>query len=297
MELSNFTSFIEIGATLTIAFVAVEYTKEYTCIIAQKVFRFFDRIEEKVDHCKRTIDEETIDGLTSIEINGCNTGYKVEGLKRRKETIIQDIKEKEVILNKSVLENCNSKSYSSLSLFTFLFSITSLFISGIETDYTRFFWFVVSFLSFLYIATSWVFGESKKRKYWINYSSLKSVIYSYSAILIAGVILSCFIPSSIRINLIEYYSVAVCFTILLPYLNFVVFAIIIRGKSSIIFKEIDDTFDPIIDTCVTIQEETKKHTLAGSLGQEVKIELDTVRVSNRITIEMKKDEKGKLKLY
>ena len=69
MELDKFTSFIEMGATLTIAFVAVEYTKQYTCLIAQKVFDYFGRIEKIVLECKKAIDEDTIDGLSSFSID------------------------------------------------------------------------------------------------------------------------------------------------------------------------------------------------------------------------------------
>ncbi|WP_455590879.1 hypothetical protein [Bacteroides sp.] len=162
MELSSFTSFIEIGATLTIAFVAVEYTKQYTCLIAQKVFDYFGRIEQVVLECKKTIDEDTIDGLSSFTIDGCNTGVKIEGLKRKKEKALQDISDKEKSLNDYVLEKCNSKSYSSLSLFTFLFSLTSLFIAGIETDEMKCFWIIVVLLSILYTVTSWFFGEKAK---------------------------------------------------------------------------------------------------------------------------------------
>ena len=232
MELSDFTSFIEMGATLTIAFVAVEYTKQYTCLIAQKVFDYLGRISQIVLDCKKTIDEDTIDGLSSFDIDGCNTGVKIEGLKRKKERTLQDIADKEKKLKSYVLEKCSSKSYSALSLFTFLFSLTSLFIAGIETDKMKYFWIIVVLLSFLYVVSSWIVGEKIKYKYWVDYSSLKNVICIYAFILGLGVIITCFFEEAFNsYSLLFYYDFAVYVTLFLPYINFIVFAFIIRSKS------------------------------------------------------------------
>lgn len=259
------------GATLTIAFVAVEYAKQYTCLIAQKVFDYFGRIEQVVLECKKTIDEDTIDSLSSFNIDGCNTGVKIEGLKRKKEKTLQDIGDKEKILSTYVLEKCNSKSYSSLSLFTFLFSITSLFIAGIETPNVKCFWIIVVSLSLLYTLTSWIFGEKNRYKFWIDYSSFKHVICIYFSIVLVAVFATCLWIDIFKLYLLPYcYDIAGYVTLFLPYVNFVVFAFIIRSKSVDIYNMISETFQPLKDTCCEIQKETEKLSTVKDLALEIK---------------------------
>lgn len=285
MELSSFTSFIEIGATLTIAFVAVEYAKQYTCLIAQKLFDYFGRIEQLVLECKKTIDEDTIDGLVSFNIDGCDTGIKIEGLKRKKERVLQDIEDKEKMLNSYVLEKCNSKSYSSLSFFTFLFSITSLFVAGIErNDNIKCFWIIFVLLSSLYTIISWILGEKNRYKFWIDYSSLKYVIYVYWSILLLGITVTYIWGNIFEIYLLPcYYDVAGYITLFLPYVNFVVFALIIRNKSVDIYGMINETFEPLQASCVDIQKETGMLSTVKDLALEIKgtqkgkeVELDSL---------------------
>lgn len=283
MELSSFTSFIEIGATLTIAFVAVEYTKQYTCLIAQKVFDYFGRIKNIVLECKKTIDEDTIDGLSSFTIDGCNTGVKIEGLKRKKEITLQDIDDKEKALNAYVMEKCNSKSYSSLSLFIFLFSLTSLFIAGIETPDVKCFWILVVFFSLLYTVTSWILGEKSKHRFWIDYSSFKTVLYIFFAILLLSLIATYLWGEVFKINLLPYcYDIIGYITLFLPYVNFVVFAFIIRSKSVDIYSEIDKTFEPLKKNCSEIQKETEKLSTAKDLALEIKGTLKTSNLDSDI---------------
>lgn len=271
MELSNFTSFIEIGATLTIAFVAVEYTKQYTCLIAQKVFDYIGRIGQVVLDCKKTIDEDTIDGLSSFTIDGCDTGVKIEGLKRKKEKALQDIGDKEKYLKGYVLEKCNSKSYSSLSLFIFLFSLTSLFIAGLETDNIKCFWIVFFLLSLLYTVSSWILGEKPKYKYWINYSSLKCVIWIYFIVLLLSVAITSFWIEIFKIYLLPYcYDIVGYATLFLPYVNFIIFAFIVRCKSVDIYSEINNTFESLKNTCNDIQKETEKLSTVKDLALEIK---------------------------
>lgn len=271
MELSSFTSFIEMGATLTIAFVAVEYTKQYTCLIAQKVFDYFGRIKNIVLECKKTIDEDTIDGLSSLNIDGCNTDVKIEGLKRCKEKTLQEIDDKENFLNTYVFDKCNSKSHSSLSLFVFLFSVTSLFIAGFKAQYVGFFWLIVVLLSLLYTLSSWIFGEKRKYKYWFDYSSFKCVLITYFSVLLIGVIVTCIQLYFLNLCIPPYfYDIASYVTLFLPYVNFVVFAFIIRSKSIDIYKMIDETFQPLKVTCCEIQKETERLSVVKDLALEIK---------------------------
>lgn len=270
--LANFTSFIEIGATITGAFVIVEYAKQYTCLLAQKVFDFEGEIGNNISDCKKLIDEETIDGLSSFTIEGCNTGIKIEGLKREKEKLLSELKDKERDLKNYVLAKCNSKSHSALSLFLFLFLLAASFFAGIEdTLFFKFYWIIIVILSFLFVTSSWILGERKNLKI-INYSSLSHAVYILILIFIAGRLLIFLMPEELEAKVISYYPIAVYITLFLPFLNFLIFAFRIKGKSKEINKEIKCVFEPLIKKSKEIQEKTKPLAAAKKLALEMKKE-------------------------
>lgn len=287
MELSNFTSFIEVGATLTVAFVAVEYAKQYTFIVADRVFNFIDNIRKSVDECRKLIDESTIEGLGNLTINGCSADMKIEGLKRKKEKTIQALNENEESEKIYVNERCNSRSYSALSLFIFIFSSVSLLVSGLEElKGVKCFWFITSTICFFYIISAWIFGERQKAKYWIDYSSLKIAFYVLSIIIICSIIASYFcLRSDIVVDfMINYFNIAIFITLFTPYINFIVYALKIRKKSVEIHEHIGETFKPLKIQCKDIQEETSKLSAAYSLALDMEKE-------------NKKSEGGKQKVF
>lgn len=280
MELSSFTSFIEVGATLTVAFVAVEYAKQYTFIVADRVFNFIENIRRSVEECKKLIDESTIDGLGNLTINGCSADIKIEGLKREKEKTIQALNEKEEIEKRYVNDRCNSRSYSALSLFIFIFSSVSLFISGLEElEVVKCFWFVTSIICLFYVISAWIFGENQKSKYWIDYSSLKTAFYVFVIIISFSLITSwvCQKFDYIADFMIEYFYIAILITLFTPYINFIVYALKIRKKSVEIHEHIGETFKPLKTRCKTIQEETSKLSAAYSLALDMEKENKEVK--------------------
>ncbi|WP_455590880.1 hypothetical protein [Bacteroides sp.] len=124
----------------------------------------------------------------------------------------------------------------------------------------------------------------KKLKFWIDYSSFKHVIYTYFSILLLGVIIAYFGMGIFKIYLLPYYyDIAGYVTLFLPYVNFIVFAFIIRSKSVDIYDIIDETFEPLKDLCNDIQKETEKLSTVKDLALEIKGEQKTPNIGSNNT--------------
>ena len=279
MILNNFTSFLEIGATLTVAFVAVEYAQQYTNLVAKKVFDFYGRIKNQKSECEKLIDIETIYGLSSSNINGHDTMTLIEKLKRETEIINSDILKTENQLNKIVSEKCNSKSYSAISLFIFLCTLTAIFIAGLgeNNEDVRLFWQLYTILALIYIVFSWFLGEKTRDCKWIDFCSLKSSFYKYLIILTISTIAFLLTDnielfSVVKNSLKSTYDIIVIITLFLPFANFIIFALIIKSKSKEIYSSIDLEFEPLRKRCEQIQNDTARLSNVQSLVFEMEVE-------------------------
>lgn len=275
MELSDFNSFIGFGATLSLAFVAVEYAKQYPFIVANRVFNFDDKIDRNYKENIDLIDEPTIDGLGELTINGCNAALKIEGLKRDKEIVIRKLQDKKMLEKEYVKEKCNSKSYSSLSFFMFLFALSTLFIAGLKNNNdAKFYWSIFVAFSFIHILLAWILGECQKKKYWLNYASLRTTIYCFIGITIFSLILFFILDlfTDLSNYVIDYYNLIVLLTIFTPYINFLVYTYKIKRKSKEINKHIDDTFSTLKAECMKIKNQTAELSAAQNLAINLKMQ-------------------------
>lgn len=295
MELSDFASTIQLGATLTIAFVAVEYTKQYTCVIAQRVFKFQERISSLIFECAENIDKETIEQLEDIPVNGRSMNGQIEGIKREKEKLEKDILLQKKILEQNVLDKCNSRSCSSISLFLFLFSLFSLFISGFgNTVNVHKFWSLFAVVSIIYVFASWFLGEKPQKKYWIDYSSLLHSISGFVFFIILGILGILFISETHFCNcLISCWDIVVITTVLLPYLNFIAFAFIIKCRSKNIYRDIDSNFSPILDRCKALKKNTDE--LSTIKRVSITLELEEAPRKNNIDEVKEKQYRSNIK--
>jgi hypothetical protein len=90
--LSEFTSLIQLSATLNIAFVAVEYAKSFAHAISTQVFKFHILIKTTFDNTKDLIvDQTTLDAIVPIDINGISTSMQIEDVRRRMEILKEEI--------------------------------------------------------------------------------------------------------------------------------------------------------------------------------------------------------------
>jgi hypothetical protein len=95
MEISNFSSLIEVGVALNIACVAIEYVKSYNDVLCNQVFNLEHKIETAVKECRSKLNEvmdvTTLTNLPNTVIGGRNTEVLKQRLLRSRETLTQDI--------------------------------------------------------------------------------------------------------------------------------------------------------------------------------------------------------------
>lgn len=84
MAINDFSAVIQLMATISIAFVAVEYVKSFTGQLCDRVFRFKDFITQSFQECKNSLaDKETLDSLEPLIIEGKSTFATIEEVKRK----------------------------------------------------------------------------------------------------------------------------------------------------------------------------------------------------------------------
>lgn len=259
MHINDFNSLIQLAATLSIAFVVVEYAKSYTGIIARNIFKFQDKLQKAIDKCLSHIDKDTINGLKEAILDGRSIKGEIERVKRESEKLSRELENSKKELDKTIMKKCESQSFSFISLYLFFFSLAALFIAGIkESDYIYKLWFIFSVISGVFIIFSWCFGEKTKGNYTLIYNSLKKCVYFFVCILAFSCIVA-FLPWLWFIDVAKYsWSVVIIFTTLLPYMNFVIFAFMIKKKSTHINHEIDSKINSLEARCVALENDVKE---------------------------------------
>lgn len=254
MQICDFTSWIQLSATLNIAFVAIEYVKSYAKVLYNQVFNISDILESHFAPCIETLgDEETVNHLIPRQIGEKNTSSQIEKVKRDREVLTKKIlTSKEEILAETN-EKCNTRSTSSLSLFVFFFSLYGLFLAGMEKtneSYIHSVWIFLSIGALLYLILGWIFGERKLKCSFFNFASLwHPVIYS-----IVLLLLTLLIPILCSNDWLaqfesEYWNIVLLISLGLMFFNFVIFVSNIGIKAYQIRESIGKKSSPIKTEC------------------------------------------------
>lgn len=130
MEISDFSSAIELAAGLNIVYVAAEFANSYTHKVVNKILKFEEFIEQSKLNCLLHLDEETLKTLTADDINGISTANKLESLKVRLEKEKDNIDQLQSELEALIKKKCQSRSFSFISLYLFLFCVLTLLFVG-----------------------------------------------------------------------------------------------------------------------------------------------------------------------
>ena len=232
MEISGFSSLIELAAALNVAFVAVEYAKGYTHILSTKVFGFPTDIDREFDNCHKCVaDLETAKNLKPVNIDGRSTAIEIEKCRRDLELLDEEIKTEKKNLMKDIETLCEYKSFSSLSLWSLLFCVTSLFLCGIESTHgaiSHFIFSGIGFFSLLFFIIGWFKGDKEKFKYF-DYSLLR-----HATFLFLGVLSIIWLLSYVISDYLAHFNVfhfLIPFFAIVPYFNFIAFFFKVRKKA------------------------------------------------------------------
>ena len=243
MEINDFSAVIELIATISVAFVAVEYVKSYTNILCERFFNFNYYIGRVFKDCGDILpDKETLDNLNPVDIDGKNTLKYIEEIKRKRESLEKEITSYEDNKKLEVIKFCHSRSMSSLCLYIFLFNVVLLFLGGVERmspDYIHSFGFFFSLLSVLYVLIGWIFGEKEYDRKVACFSSMRHPIFSC---IIFFVLTLFFVIINNRFELLcidKFWFHSLLLMIFMSYLNFCIFIYKIWDKAKTFKKDLN----------------------------------------------------------
>lgn len=286
MGINDFSSLLQLAAGLNAAYIAVDYsTKGYTQILSNKLFEFPRAIDRSFETCEKILcEKETLNNLNPLEVSsGKSTSVKIEEYKRKFEILEKKINEEKVALKTQIEIECEAKHFSFLSLCMFLFCTTSLFLGGLEKDFknlAQLFFCILGFLLLIFIVVGWTRKADKIRAVkFLNYSKLGHAIFvfvfsfflSFIFILIINenlvIVKEYLLLFKFNIFYLRIYSI-IAFT-LFPFINFVVFLLIVRKKGISINKTIADKARLIEKECNILKSDVDKLVNTTELVSEL----------------------------
>ena len=276
MTISEFAPLIQLGASIAIAVVAVDSVKSYTKQIADRLYRFPEFVKSEFKECiGRLPDQETLDHLDPVDLNGKSTNSSIEKAKRNRENVKKRIDEAQENALKRVNEICQAKSLSSLNLTLFIYNAVLLFLGGLESSYcinVHLFTVLYSLCIFIFILTGWIVGESECQKRFLHFSSLLHSIICSVAIGIISVVLFFILKEKhycLNQWIYSYWHYFFIAGMLLTYTNFLIYAAKVGHSASDFKNEVLATKKDILPDCENV-------------SKEVNDLLATTRVSNTL---------------
>gem|GEM_PF-1540046 len=241
MEISNFSSLIEVGVTLNIACVAIEYVKSYTSVLCNQVFNLKSQIESSCKECLDSlIDETTIRNLPNANVNGSDTDIIKERLISRRGSLVSEISNKEKTLKEMIKQVCEVKNISSICLWFSILGLTGLFLMGFEdsgewadNSGIHLYWTILVLFSIIFSVLGWIRGNKEEPLLKvIDYCSLRFSIFTFIACMIIGEVLFHFLKTSILVGLVESWWVEILvFSMFLTYSNFIASSIEVWNRA------------------------------------------------------------------
>lgn len=262
MEISNFSSLIEIGVTLNIACVAIEYVKSYTNVLCNQVFNLKAQIEDSCKECiDFLIDETTIRSLPNANVNGSDTDIIKDRLISKRGSLVEEIKEKETNLKEMIKQVCEVKNISSICLWLSLFGLTGLFLMGFEDTGEKannsgihFYWTILAIFSLLFSSLGWIRGNKEKKILKaIDYCSLRFSIFTFIFFTFLGCFLYYIAKDSMIVEMIEsWWLKTLIFSMLLIYSNFIASAFEVWNRAKEGQNEIIEAKNALMTKCTEL---------------------------------------------
>lgn len=261
IDLTNFGDIFSLAATLNIAFVAVDYVHSYTNILAERFFNIQKKISDDIKSLKQSItDETTINNIAPVVIDGKSTISLIEEAKLARENIDKELDNTEKKLTEDVKVKCESKTISFISLYLALYSIVGLLLIGIFQkwgSYLEDFWIVFTIFSTIIVIIGWSVKCPEKKIF--KFCSLKHCIYSISVVFLFSIIVSKIINSNIYIPdyISDYFYI---YSEIFTLSNFMVYIFIIKNKSKLIDKQINNEISRLKISCDKLEEKVSRLT-------------------------------------
>lgn len=275
LNITDFTSALQLAATLNMAFILAEYANSYSLLVLKKFFKFNEMLERLDKACRSHIDTNTVDSFVAHTVDGYSTQDKIEDIKRKVSKKSESLDKSKQDFQKRFEKDCNTKSFSYISLYMALYCISSLLLAKFTELYVGIFlsWGIFTIISlFWMIATFW-WGEHEHNWLKVNYCSLKSCTKSYLGIILTSIVLTCIVQNYIPTFNLHQLPVGewivVITTIVLPYLGFIVFVYKVWNAGKHIVEEIKKHYDTEETACKDIANEIDSYSKLESLSVKV----------------------------
>lgn len=275
MAINDFSSIIQLSATLLIAFVAVDYVKSYIGQLVERVFGFENFIKSSFDECRHQLtDKETFDNLEPVLINGKSTNAAIEEEKRKTETLTKEIEDTEDEMLKMTKSACYVRSMPSVCLFLFMCHVTILLAGAVEPrleDFSHIFVSIFCILSMLYLFWGWFEGEKEKQNRFTNFFSLRCSILWFIIIFSIAAFESLYlffkaVSCKPLFNSSWWYCILAF--VLLTFINYLVFSlkiysntgkmkIYIRRRQSSLMEKCEKSKKDVSDLMATVRVDSK----------------------------------------
>lgn len=271
MCLGDFSSLLETGAALNLAFVVVEYTKSYTSIIARKIYQIDDRIKNIFEECLGSIDKTAVLNLKPYEVNGQSTVVLIEELKKRYYSVYNKTRDKKNALKAIGKKACHFRSFSCVSLYLGMYAIVGMFVSGFrEYCISELFWMIFSFISLLLMILYFiVLTEGWCQKY---SESLRAVINVFIVACILSMVISGmlnFFHPDIVGNCMYHNELVAPLSALSLFVDFILFALIVKVKVRSIIKKAESEVKNLKSEWDTIKSEVDKHIIVEEVSSNM----------------------------
>lgn len=269
IELSDLSTMFEIAATLNVAFIAVEYSSSYTTAVARNVFRFYDKIEQGITNCRNHIDDETINGLNDVLVNGHSISHKIEKAKRESVVLKREIKSLKESLCSSIREKCRLKCFSMICLHLFLYCLVACLVMAYkEQEVSKLFWISFSTLSVAYVASTFYFGEIKGNVPWL-FQNVKSSAIAFVIVLVLGLVGTWLLDGHLSQYVPTIWNAAAIVTSLYPFVFFVLFILVLRRSSKEIDTDIESRTSELEGRCTKLENDVKQLSSIHQISIEV----------------------------
>lgn len=297
MALNDFTSMFEVAVTLNLAFVAVEYANSYTNLLAKHVYKLHDKITKVFADCINIVDEDSVNSLRGNTVDGNNTILMVEELKRNYNKLKEEADNLKNNHLSVVNEKCHFKCFAFISLYLGLYSLTALMMAGIgSNDISNLFWIIYSALSVLSIVVYTIFVYNSI--YPTKTNSLVSCIWMFIILhgISWGIVWAIYSYNLELMNLIlSSYNWVVPISSLLPFCNFISFALIMKRRSINLYDEAKRTVEDLKPKWEKIKTDTSKLAAVNELSSDMESMVPKITVAEFNSHIVQELQKGGLK--
>lgn len=256
--MNDFLAVDQLLSTLAIGFVILRYSEFFIYVLKTKFFHAEDKINEVCKECSSAIpDKTTRDNLKPIKIEEGSTASQIEQLKINCEKIEKSIEQLQKDAKENLKKNGELRSLAASCLFVFLFSVTLLFLPGVKNvipQQIHVFIFSFSIFCIIYTIAGEIFGEVNEGKLSIWFSSLSKTVISFFIIfLISGI--ASLLPIWVQIEIGCIWKYLYVSLILVGWINFIVYAFIIRCRIISFKGYVDLQKKSILNECKKVQKE------------------------------------------